>query len=806
MTAPNVNRQQDTLGKLLATEDIRIVRLPQATASFDTVTRVLYLPTWAGVSKNVVDLFIGHEVAHALWTSSEDWLGALKANTEHGYKSFLNIVEDARIEKKIKRKYPGLKKPMFDGYSELVQQNFFGAGFGQFNKLLFLDRLNVHFKVGSRAAIKFSAEEQVFVDAIEACETFQDVVNVVEQLWGFCEAEREELRQQVEEAKKKAAKKAKKESKQDDEEQERSLGEAIEVDADEDDDDSDDEDSDEQGGASESDDEDEDDDSDDEGTKGKGSSSDDEDEDEDEDDDEDEKDDSDDEDDRKDADEDETPSESESNKPGSGASVGGKKEAPKPKTDEELEKEVEEQIESDEAYSLTEEALEKAQENLVDYKNTVPTFSVMPRLRVSEFVIPYRQMYADFDVARSNERTADKREKMYDRFMRANKAYVNMLVQTFNLKRTARKMTGARTAKTGKLDTKRAYRFKFSEDLFSSTTILPQGTNHGMLKVIDMSSSMSDVIAKTFEQTILLAMFCRKVNIPFAVYGFSDSGFTAEGQPMWDADKRNDKDPSALQLEHGSFHFKELLSSEMPLAVFNSAVKDLLMVSRTYDWRNSDYTGYSSNKLWGLSGTPLLDTFILLRQIAMDFKRKTKVEVLNTILLSDGDGAGALSANNDQMQMRSWGEYKVSTYVLTDRETKAMVATNEYGYNHGTQCALMDMYRKATGSRLMVLYLAKNKRDMERRLTTLHTLRSDETSFEDKVKNEWGKDGFVDIDTKYTDAYYILDAKEMSAEEVSMDEQLAKSKSKSLFRAFRDMQDQKAVSRVFVNRFIDSIA
>ena len=43
-----------------------------------------------------------------------------------GFKSFLNVIEDARIEKKIKRKFAGARSHMIGGYRELMNEDFFG--------------------------------------------------------------------------------------------------------------------------------------------------------------------------------------------------------------------------------------------------------------------------------------------------------------------------------------------------------------------------------------------------------------------------------------------------------------------------------------------------------------------------------------------------------------------------------------------------------------------------------------------------------------------------------------------------------
>ena len=96
------------VAKLLATENITVVQDNVSTASFDVQNRVLTLPMWADTETYVKDHLIGHEVAHALYTPLDGWHDSV-SNKGHAYKSFLNVVEDARIEKLIQRKYPGLR-------------------------------------------------------------------------------------------------------------------------------------------------------------------------------------------------------------------------------------------------------------------------------------------------------------------------------------------------------------------------------------------------------------------------------------------------------------------------------------------------------------------------------------------------------------------------------------------------------------------------------------------------------------------------------------------------------------------------
>ena len=94
------------LAKLLATEDIVVEHKHVETAQFNTDTRVLILPIWEKASNYVYDMLVGHEVGHALFTPNED-------PPKHVPHNFLNVCEDARIEKLMKRKYLGIAKSFY---------------------------------------------------------------------------------------------------------------------------------------------------------------------------------------------------------------------------------------------------------------------------------------------------------------------------------------------------------------------------------------------------------------------------------------------------------------------------------------------------------------------------------------------------------------------------------------------------------------------------------------------------------------------------------------------------------------------
>ena len=173
--------QKDQLAKLLATENVTVQHSVQAdTASFDLKNRVLTLPILKYTDGNIVDMMQGHEVGHALYTPQDKWIAALDEDGVH--KQILNVVEDARIEKKIKRKYPGIVKNFIAGYTTLHKEGFFGDQANYPSELHLVDRINLHYKLGFTASIPFDVSEEWAIEEIDKIETFEDAVRVTKML------------------------------------------------------------------------------------------------------------------------------------------------------------------------------------------------------------------------------------------------------------------------------------------------------------------------------------------------------------------------------------------------------------------------------------------------------------------------------------------------------------------------------------------------------------------------------------------------------------------------------------------------
>lgn len=177
----------DLSAKLLATENVSVRRARVRTASFDIKSRVLTLPMWKEMTPAIEGMLVGHEVGHALYTT-EEYTKPITQNPK--IQSYLNVLEDVRIEKLMKRKYPGIRKTMNDGYKELNERDFFGvAKLPDLSTLVLIDRINLYYKAGFSCGVKFTQEEMQFVRRAEKTETIDEVIQLAQEVYTYSKEE-----------------------------------------------------------------------------------------------------------------------------------------------------------------------------------------------------------------------------------------------------------------------------------------------------------------------------------------------------------------------------------------------------------------------------------------------------------------------------------------------------------------------------------------------------------------------------------------------------------------------------------------
>ena len=538
------------LAKLLATEDLVVEHKKVETACFNVHNRVLTLPMWEKASNIVYDLLVGHEVGHALFTPDEDWIKERKIPPQ-----FVNVTEDARVEKLMKRKYAGLAKTFYGGYKELSDDDFFQLGNEDISTYNLADRANLYFKVGNFLSLDFTVEEQGIINQIGDAETFDEALDAAEVLYNYCK------QKQQEETK-------------------------VNLDSHEN----------QQSGS------------------GSNSASD-----------------------FSDQQEGENEAESE---PGDDNSIqsGGESEP----TQGEM------GGETSEPEVKTVDNLEDALKDLVNKDGWENTYVEIPKLNIKQIIVSNSEIhnrckeswthYHDTSVYEPGEIFGEA-DKEFREFKRSAQKEVNYLVKEFECRKAADSYARATTARTGVLDCSKLHTYKYNEDLFRKVTTLANGKNHGLVFILDWSGSMSRVMLDTVKQLFNLIWFCKKVNIPFEVYAFTNDypvfKYDENNKPIMPEPVYKKKDGLIQVQEY--FSLMNMLTSKTNGKTLEDQMLNIYRIARSFS--DQHYCRYAVPVGWGLSGTPLNETLVALHEILPIFQKDNKLQKVQCVILTDGEAS-----------------------------------------------------------------------------------------------------------------------------------------------------------------------
>lgn len=165
----------DKFFALLAEEKITVVRRPTSTASFDTKRRIVTIPNYATEDKDIFLLMGSHEVSHALNTPIE-WCHDEVNNKIHNsvMRDCLNIIEDIRIERIIRRKFPGFVPIYVRAYKKLLAGNDFFS-IDNWNNFSIADRINAYAKLGKDCPPMTDRDLAIY-KYVSDVKTYKDVI------------------------------------------------------------------------------------------------------------------------------------------------------------------------------------------------------------------------------------------------------------------------------------------------------------------------------------------------------------------------------------------------------------------------------------------------------------------------------------------------------------------------------------------------------------------------------------------------------------------------------------------------------
>ena len=709
---------KDQLAKLLATEDLVVEHKDVSTASFNVDSRVLILPNWNKASNNVYDMLVGHEVGHALYTPNED------ISKYSAPQSYINVTEDARIEKLIKRKFPGLSKNFFKGYWELNEQDFFELEGVELNELALIDRINLYYK--NNTDVEFSEDEKIFLEKTGRTETFEEACRIAEEIHSYTRS--------LESGKG---------------EQEQVSEIEVESEMEEDDDISGD-----QG----------------EGEEGDG---------------------------RPDMGEDNTQYDD--------------------MTDEELLDELNSNPVGGQSYKQIEEGMTDRNfkeniETLVGQSTgRESTYLQIPSVNLESIVVSTKEVWDYFDT-KNKERVANAVEygyngrywnphfnlkDEYETFKKSAKKEVNYLVKEFECRKSASAYARSTTSRTGVLDTTKLHTYKFNEDIFKKVNVIPEGKNHGLVFILDWSGSMHHVIKDTVKQLLNLVWFCKKVNIPFDVYCFTNEWY------------RNADDDRIPQIPYGELLHQEVVENEIVVENYFNLLNVISSESSLVEFENHCRNLYClacdqyTHPRLCLSGTPLDQTLITLHNLIPDFKKRTKIEKLNVKVLTDGESQ---SVSYNKMYDRygdeesRMGQSRIHyDCILRDRKLgRTYIIDDSYG--RMTKPLLQNLSDKFTDVNFIGIRLLSGS-DARRFIGNSAGYSYDET---DKLMKKWKKEKSIALDNTGYKKYLGMSSSAIANDgEFEVDEDATKAQIK---RAFVKSRGAKKLNKKILSQFMELIA
>ena len=715
------------LARLLATENLVVEHKQCPTAMFDVDRRVLTLPRWDKASGTVYDMLVGHEVGHALFTPNKDWRDIADCP-----KDFVNVIEDARIEKLMKRKYPGLRKSFSGGYKELNDLDFFRIQGEDLGSLSLIDRINLHFKIGANALIPFSIEEKVFVARTDVAETFEEVLQIAVDVHEFSKSE------QVMEAPVSASQDSETES-TDGEESEQQEQTEAQVESSEDQPNS-------QGGTSSS-----------------GGV---------------------DLDDVRDDWYDEDGNLTEPEDEGGSGSQGGDT-------------------------SETQRAFDNAAENLSSrhYGRNVRYIEISDKVDIDNHVVDCKVLHDWIDSQQHpNPEVYELTDGQYDEFRKKSQKEVNYLVKEFECRKSADAYARAGQSKTGVLDTSKLHTYRYNEDIFKKVTVLPDGKNHGMIFILDWSGSMANELLATVKQLLNLTSFCKKVQIPFEVYAFTNDWYPAqraldvtEGKEIEDNFYHYypgiEKDK--FYIDPRNFHLLNFVSSRSNAKEYERQCKNLWREASVY--RN--YTGYQSTIGCGLSGTPLNEAVVILNYIIPQFKKQNDLQKVNVCILTDGDGCQ--SAYGHEIYIDHKDEYTIRprridySICLRDRQTGRVYS--EFEYDTITNIFLQQVRDRNPGVNVIGFRILAGSQ--------LQSFVGRYATYEgySQIQKQWKKEksAIIPNPTAFTALYAISNSGLDDTAEFNVE---SGAKKGEISRAFKKMLGSKSSNKKLLNSFVEYVS
>ena len=436
----------------------------------------------------------------------------------------------------------------------------------------------------------------------------------------------------------------------------------------------------------------------------------------------------------------------------------------------------------------------------------------------------YKKHYSGCDPGKYSNSSGDEMmasaTELFKDFRKNNKKVVEYLAKEFEMKKAAKEHARAATANSGILDSERLYTYKYNEHIFKKLTITPDGKNHGLVMFVDWSGSMSRNMKGTIEQMMILVMFCKRVNIPFEVYAFSDS------YTRYNDEAKNDWiDSNGYMLGEGMrdygtvaltrFNLLNLFSSRMRAKELHEAY--IFMAATATHYSNAyRYYGegvyFSIPDRMALGGTPLNDAIIAMMELVPKFKKETGVQKVNTIFLTDGASHGLPGVYDYKFNKEENTHTEVITRLRNYHKSKIIltdpVMNKTYEIKNITNDLLRILKNRVPEMNVVGFFIAGTGRGGKVNKRTLYYLLPKDSQWMIMEKIKFlNKNNYLALDQLGYDEYYVLPGgNALKVENETLDDELIGASKAKLKSAFGKMSKGKVSSRQLLNKFVKMVA
>ena len=763
-------KDKSTLVKLLAEEDLQVTYKTVPTAHFDVKAREVVLPIWKDKSEAVMDMMSLHEVGHALYTEPTLIDKGIEKQVKH---SFLNVLEDVRIEKMIQEKYLGSVKVFKKAYTELLDKDFFNIKDKDLSKLNLIDRINMHYK--NVPNVPFDDNELEWVEKANQTKTPDDVLNLAVELqeWMY--------------------------NQQKDTESDEMFKMDIQM-GDESEDESEDEKEENKSSNIESQDTD-------------------------------------------DTEESEDESSGSSNTKSTEDNTDDKEES----EDKGFAKSNEGQELFDGIESVTDANYMMKQEMASD-KDAVSHVTLnIPKINLDKAIIDYKDINKELTTFYKEKCKGSKDNTKYmqwivediKRFEKEQKPVISYMVKEFEMRKAADLYKRSTVSKTGSLNMDKLHSYSYNEDIFLKMNVEPGATNHGLVMFVDWSGSMSDNFHNTLKQTLNLVWFCKRVNIPFEVYGFTNQyshGETSTRNVKAQTPKQNDLVVDECTLLN-------LLSSRANKNEFQESLVNFWAISNYWcDRMNYGGINVGEDKYiypiyipsnYNLGSTPLNHSIVYAMDLLPKFKKDYGLQKVHTVFLTDG-ASNSISSSYQWGKMDRFEELSDQSYdgeflpgyfdrgtnditiidPVTNKKYEIKLNGERYqrGFSYDSQTNILVEFLKARvpGMNVVNFFIAgRNRKGTVSRNEIEYIFRLGWNEYEEikKIQKFIRKHNYAVCTTSAWDEMYVLPGgQKLDVSNDDMSEVKPGAKKTELKKAFGKMSSGKKNSRPVLNKFVEMIA